>query len=177
MYIVFEGVDNTGKSTQIELVSERISLILKRKGLDVPVLKIAEEEIDKNTVHNPDDGGEMALRYALQRRILLKDYSDELCYNNPSILLSDRSYYSSMAYQGEWVKQLNEFVPKPNLIFFFDRGEPEDEGLKYVYNNYFNVLPLSTIHVNTKKHSIVSTTDYITRKILEKWNKLFNDNE
>lgn len=173
MYIVFEGIDNSGKTTQLELVRERLEILMKINCINFPLITLAEPELNPDDVVDKNDNIELALRFALQRRLLLKEHLDDLAHNSPSIVLSDRSYYSSMAYQGEWVKHLNNHVPKPSMIFFFDAGKPEDESLTVVYNNYFNVLPLSTIYVNTKNYSLTNTTNYIVGKILGKWNRLF----
>lgn len=178
MYIVFEGIDNSGKSTQIELVKERLKLIFKQHGIDINVISISEPELEE--VVDPQDEVELTLRFALQRRLLHKKYPSDLFRDtNPVIVLSDRSFYSSLAYQGYcehmklWIRNVNEFVSEPSIVFFFDRGDGDDWVTRSAYKHYFEVLPLSAVYVDTKNHSLSQTTEYICNKILGKWNKRF----
>ena len=181
MYIVFEGIDGTGKSTQIELVKERLQFLLHKNNYNINITTIAEPELED--IVNEGDWIELALRFALQRRILLdkEPVSSNMMDYEPHIILSDRSFYSSLAYQGysdttvDYIRSLNFFVPEPSQIFFLDNGIPDDSELEDVRNNYFNILPLSTVYVNTKKYSITQTTEFITNKILKKWNSLFQN--
>lgn len=181
MYVVFEGVDESGKSTQIELVKERLDLIFKDNGYNLSVIPIAEPEL-VDVVDESDDV-ELVLRFALQRRILHNKYpSYHFQDSSPTIMLSDRSYYSSLAYQSrvneelgsQFIEVVNSFVSRPVLVFYFDNGAC-DGYLEDVKKEYLNVLPLSTVYVNTEKYSIAETTSFISKKIIEKWNELFEN--
>lgn len=182
MYIVFEGIDGCGKTTQTELVRERLELLFKSNDfLTKPENIITINEPELGDVVNEEDIVELTLRFALQRRVIHRKYDP--CFFKShcrNIVISDRSFYSSLAYQGissdfqQWIREVNRFIDKPQLVFFFDNG-CEDNELKSVYNNYFSVLPFNSVYVNTKKYSITDTTKYITNKILEKWDETIND--
>lgn len=181
MYIIFEGVDNTGKSTQIKLVKERLDIIFKDKGYDIPVIPIAEPELED--VVDENDSVELVLRFALQRRLLHNKYPPHyFLESNQTIILSDRSWYSSLSYQNEvnneldshYIETVNSFVSKPALIFYFDKKTYED-SLSDVKKKYLNVLPLSTVYVNTEELSIADTTNFISGKIIERWTELFEN--
>ncbi|MBR6728405.1 MAG: dTMP kinase [Clostridia bacterium] len=129
--IVFEGIDGCGKSTQIKMLAEA----LRRQGREVAV---TAEPTDTETGKmlrralsgaTPATPCQMAAMFTLDRIVhntaeggindTLKQGMD---------MLSDRYYYSSLAYQGslcdyEWVKGMNVSCPdirKPDLCIFLD---------------------------------------------------------
>lgn len=179
MYFVFEGIDGTGKSTQISLVKEKLKMYFKRPDRqDVEIITIAEPELTE--VVDERDDVELTLRFALQREILFNSLTQK--YNtqnifddfNPTIVLSDRSYYSSLAYQSNYIhtediRNINRFVPEPTLIFFFDNGKADDFHLEAVRQKYYKTLPLSSIMVDTKNHSVDETTEHIVNNIMKVW--------
>lgn len=183
MYIVFEGVDGSGKSTQLELVRERLELIFREEGYDIGVVTMAEPELD--CVVDVEDDVELTLRFALQRRLLHKRFPAKIFFDNiPTIVLSDRSFLSSLAYQchipdvcRDYVRVVNSFVHAPCLVFFFDSGVCDDCSLERVRENYFSVLPFNAVYVDTCNHSVVETTDFIVGVIVEKWKELFENKD
>lgn len=131
-FIVFEGIDGSGKTTQARLLAE----VLKKKGRSV---RLTAEPTDLPTGRALRDalGGrvsksecEMAVLF-VQDRIahniqptdgivaLLESGVDVIC---------DRYYYSTLAYQGQstdyaWVKAMNLRCPqitKPDLCIYVD---------------------------------------------------------
>ena len=129
--IVFEGIDGCGKSTQIQMLAEA----LRQKGREVVT---SAEPTDTET-------GKM-LRRALSGAVAATPCQmaamftlDRIVHNTAeggiaqtlargADMLSDRYYYSSLAYQGSlcdyrWVKGMNVDCPdirKPDLCIFLD---------------------------------------------------------
>ena len=154
MYIVFEGIDGAGKSTQIQILKEW----LQDNGLEVETLvEPTDSEIGKlirKLLRNPNAETEtmqktLGLLFAADRMLIM----DKL--NNDKIFISDRSFISSLAYQEplEWIKEINSYVKKPDLVLLLDlsidnsakrfSGEDEFENkefLKTVKSNYLNII-------------------------------------
>ena len=135
--ISFEGIDGTGKTTQIELLKK----YLVGKGFKVNVRsypvydsffgkEIGKQLSNKNTDYNIDPRS-MALWYAMDRWNDRKNFieTDE----ETDILLLNRYTLSSMVYQviraGEsnelkdWIENLEHVIlnlPRPDLYLIFD---------------------------------------------------------
>ncbi len=126
--IVFEGIDGSGKSTQIQILRN----ILSDKGLDVVVFREPSQspwgKKIKEKAAFPD-----SLTPEEELELFLKDRKDNVKKNlKPSlaknkIILLDRYYFSTMAYQGakgldvEKIRQMNEsFAIRPDLVFILD---------------------------------------------------------
>ena len=159
MFISFEGIDGSGKSTIAKLVDEK----LKSEGYETVLtrepggVKIAEDIraiiLDKNNV-NLDDHTE-ALLFAAARRQHLKEKIIPALKEN-KIVLTDRYIDSSLAYQGggkklgvDEVYKINIFATDnllPNLTILFDMDPIE--ALKRIdknKNREVNRLDLETI--------------------------------
>ncbi len=135
-FIVFEGIDGSGKSTQIQNISKR----LKAENLKV------------YTTFEPTDGpvgslirkmlsGEIATDQRTIASLFAADRTDHLTnqkngikqkVDQGEIVLCDRYYFSSYAYHAqyidmEWVihtNSLNAEILKPDLTIFID-ADPE----------------------------------------------------
>jgi dTMP kinase len=131
-FIVFEGIDGSGKSTQIRMLAEK----LKENGREVYMTAEPTATVSGGLLRDALSGVskrsacELAALFLLDRinhnvteaggieRMLRAGY-DVIC---------DRYYYSSIAYQGsetdfEWVKTLNVSCPeirRPDLCIFLD---------------------------------------------------------
>ena len=159
MFISFEGIDGSGKSTIAKLVGEK----LKSEGYETVLtrepggVKIAEDIraiiLDKNNV-NLDDHTE-ALLFAAARRQHLKEKIIPALKEN-KIVLTDRYIDSSLAYQGggkklgvDEVYKINIFATDnllPNLTILFDMDPIE--ALKRIdknKNREVNRLDLETM--------------------------------
>ena len=122
MYIVFEGIDGAGKSTQIQMLKEW----LEANGFRVDTLvEPTDSEVGKlirEILQRPDATTErlqktLALLFAADRMLIMDRLEDE-----SKIIISDRSFISSLAYQepAEWVEVLNRYAKKPDLIILLD---------------------------------------------------------
>ena len=141
LFIVMEGPDGSGKSTQIELLSEYLSglgkscLITREPG----GTEIGEQI--RQVILNPDNKAmsevtEMLL-YAAARAQLMKEKIIP-ALESGHVVLSDRFLDSSLVYQGiarglgiDTVRSVNGLgigEYSPDLVFFLDL--PEEEGIR-----------------------------------------------
>ena len=141
LFVVMEGPDGSGKSTQIELLSEYLSglgkscLITREPG----GTEIGEQI--RQVILNPDNKAmsevtEMLL-YAAARAQLMKEKIIP-ALESGHVVLSDRFLDSSLVYQGiarglgiDTVRSVNGLgigEYSPDLVFFLDL--PEEEGIR-----------------------------------------------
>ena len=122
MYIVFEGIDGAGKSTQIRMLKEW----LEANGFRVETLvEPTDSEVGKlirQILQHPDAKTDrfqktLGLLFAADRMLITDKLEDE-----SKIIISDRSFISSLAYQepAEWVEVLNRYAKKPDLLILLD---------------------------------------------------------
>lgn len=122
MYIVFEGIDGAGKSTQIRLLKEW----LEANGFRVETLvEPTDSEVGKlirKILQRPDATTDrvqktLGLLFAADRMLIMDKLEDE-----SKIIISDRSFISSLAYQEpvEWIEVLNKYAKKPDLLILMD---------------------------------------------------------
>ncbi|MBQ2666657.1 dTMP kinase [Methanobrevibacter sp.] len=122
MYIVFEGIDGAGKSTQIRMLKEW----LEANGFRVETLvEPTDSEVGKlirKILQRPDAQSDnvqrtLGLLFAADRMLIMDKLDDE-----SKIIISDRSFISSMAYQepAEWIEVLNRYAKKPDLLILLD---------------------------------------------------------
>lgn len=130
MFIVLEGIDGCGKTTQLQFIKEYFEenfpdkkVIVTREpgGTDCPV----SEEIRNVILNNEMNEYTRALLYAASRyehQLKIKEWLDK-----DYIVICDRYIYSSLAYQSNKdlsideilsINRYNEIV-KPDLILFF----------------------------------------------------------
>lgn len=135
MYIVLEGIDGTGKTTQTKLLEEH----LKKDGYQVEtVVEPTKSDIGKlirvqlkNEESTQDTNQQiLALLFAADR-LTLKDKILEVKGDMAKFILSDRSFYSSIAYQDnpnidlQWLRKVNNYTPQPDMMILLDLDENE----------------------------------------------------
>ena len=127
-FIVFEGIDGAGKSTQIALLRaalEKMGYTVHQTAepTDLPTGKMLRAALAGK---DPRSACEMATLFVLDRIAHNKEIEKALSAGE--IVICDRYYYSSLAYQGslcdyQWVKSMNVDCPeirRPDLCVFLD---------------------------------------------------------
>ncbi len=141
LFIVFEGLDGSGKSTQQQLLnnklqSEKISSISFREpGSTVIGDKIAEI-LQSDQKLSPLS--ELLLFYVSRSAMVEEKIKSAL--ENHEVVICDRYFYSSIAYQGygrgidiNFINEINDKVVKnivPDLIFYMDINWDEKKNRK-----------------------------------------------
>ncbi len=125
--IVFEGIDGTGKSTQITLLARHLenigfSVVITREPTDGPYgKKIRKLYVNREQVSQQD---ELELFLADRREHVDKLILPSL--QQGKIVLCDRYYLSTAAYQGANgfdpldIIRLNDFAPTPDIALLFE---------------------------------------------------------
>jgi dTMP kinase len=139
LFIVFEGVDGAGKTTQVHLLDER----LRQEGYDVLCLKEPTEGPWGQKLRQLAQHGRQAISPATELEWFLQDRREDVERNiqpalaRRQIVVLDRYYFSTMAYQGalqlnpEEILARNEaFAPPPDLLFLLHL--PAAQGLQRV---------------------------------------------
>jgi dTMP kinase len=127
-FIVLEGVDGAGKTTQAKLLAEALrergyEVVLTQEPSDGPIGEKIRRYLLGGSRHlTPEE--ELALFMADRREHVEKVIRPAL--DEGLIVISDRYYFSSAAYQGalgldpeEILTAHKEFAPPPDLVFFF----------------------------------------------------------
>lgn len=125
MYICLEGIDGSGKSTQIKLLSDW----LEDSGFNViPIFEPTDSQVGRlirKMLQNPNATNDyfqktLALLFAADRILLMDKISKSEKAGN--IVISDRCFYSSMVYQNgeEWISEINKYAKKPDIVLLMD---------------------------------------------------------
>ena len=128
-FIVFEGIDGAGKSTQVALLTKRLEALghdvhLTAEPTALPSGKAIREALSGSVKKSEC---EMAAMFTLDRIAHNKEELVPLT-NEGKTVICDRYYYSSLAYQGQatdygWVKTMNLTCPEikhPDLCIYLD---------------------------------------------------------
>lgn len=135
MYIVLEGIDGAGKSTQTELLQQ---WLIKEGYITKKIVEPTTSDIGKlirKELLNPESTNDinqqrLTLLFAADRLTLKKEIL-EAKNNKNKIIISDRSFYSSICYQNnstiepEWIRQVNTHTPRPDLTILLDLSAEE----------------------------------------------------
>jgi len=153
VFIVFEGIDGSGKSTHIKKLANEL------RNIGYYVIETAEPSKDEigsfiRRYAKRNDGRlpveVEALLFAADRRMHLKNVI-EPALRNGHIVISDRYLHSTLAYQGAlglelgWIRELNRFAMKPDLTILL------------------NILPEFSLQRMKRKKTVFEETDYLSK--------------
>ena len=160
LLVVFEGLDRSGKSTQVKLLADALNL------------NKSKSEIWRYPNRSTSIGG--LINDYLCKKIELDDHAVHLLFSanrwetvsqmksklNAGInLIVDRYAYSGVAYTSakegfdlEWCKQCDRGLPKPDLVFFLDTKIDEVERRQnFGDERYENIEFQKKVYSNFKK--------------------------
>ena len=127
IFIVLEGIDGTGKSTQSKRLGEYFEaqgreVVLSREPTDGPWGKKLRESMTAGRLSAEDE-----LQYFLNDRRQHVEEVIKPALQNGKVVILDRYYFSTMAYQGARgfdpieIRRMNEeFAPQPDLLLILD---------------------------------------------------------
>lgn len=136
--VVFEGLDGSGTTTQMQLLAEKCDRELRAcratfEPTDKPIGRLVRAVLKKQIVTTPLA---LAMLYAADREDHLYNpiYGMVHEMEKGKLVICDRYIYSSLAYQGvecplDKVRELNQF-PAPQYLFFIDT--PVDECIRRI---------------------------------------------
>ena len=135
--IAIEGIDGSGKTTIAKFLEEE----LRKIGYDVVKFKEPTDSEYGMKIRKILKERNLSPREELE--LFLRDRELDVCDNilpalkSGKIVIMDRYYYSTIAYQGalgldvEEIKELNKKFPKPDLVLILDvRPEKALERIK-----------------------------------------------
>jgi dTMP kinase len=127
LFIVIEGIDGTGKSTQARRLGEWFEkqgreVVISREPTDGPWGKKLRESAATGRLSPEDE-----LQYFLNDRRQHVDEKIAPALASGKVVILDRYYFSTMAYQGargfdpaEIRRRNEEFAPVPDLLLILD---------------------------------------------------------
>lgn len=126
-FLVLEGLDGSGITTQAEMLrmwceARGIPVYVTKEPSEGPVGVLIKSALKKRISFDPET---MALLFAADR---LDHVSNEISpqLNNGKVVVSDRYYLSSLAYQSveagdfDWMRAINSKAPHPDLTVYID---------------------------------------------------------
>lgn len=153
LFIVFEGIDGSGTSTQAELLkkyflSQGKSALTSPEPSNSPIGKLIREILKNQIItikdsHKFDE--QMAYLFAADRYChLYNDLDGVIKLLQENIVISTRYYFSSLAYHChspedfEWVGSLNKKFPNPDLVIYIN--VPIEVSLKRLDNREYREI-------------------------------------
>ncbi len=166
VFIVFEGIDGSGKSTHIKALAEEL------RGRGYSVLQTSEPSKDRigNFIRRYAERNDSRLTPETEALLFAADRFEhvktviEPALKRGRIVISDRYFYSSLAYQGagglevDWIREMNRFAPKPDLGILLD------------------ILPEFSLQRVNRRKTVFEDSDYL-RKVRNIYLQLVEEGE
>ena len=120
-FVVLEGIDGSGKTTQARLLAERLGAVFTREPTDGVVEGVLRDAVELRVALDPVT---MALGFAADRADHVAWIRHELAEERS--VVCDRYVLSSLAYQPrgavteDWLRSLNRHAPEPDVTVFLD---------------------------------------------------------
>jgi dTMP kinase len=183
MYICLEGIDGSGKSTQIELLVKwldecGIEVLMVFEPTGSPAGKLIREMLQNPNATKNNFQNTLALLFAADRIILMDKI--EKAEKEGKIVISDRCFYSSMAYQndGDWIGTINKFAKRPDLVLLLDidpetaisrcEGFEDIDFLIKIRERYLKLADKQDFMVVNAKNGLNKVHDDIKRVVARK---------
>ena len=161
MFVVFEGLDGSGTSTQLERIGAWLGCFTTFEPTNGPIGALIREKLREGGFSNET----MALLFAADRKEHNKQIKNQLEQNRT--VICDRYVYSSLAYQSsigvsmDLIKKINEDCIKPNLILYFKiSAEDCAERMTSRKKDYFENIELQK-KVETAYQTVLSDTSNV----------------
>lgn len=132
LFIVFEGLDGSGKSTQISMLKDKLKLMGRKVYVTAEPTNSATGGLIRDTLSNnyKREPSELASLFLTDRisHNVNPVWGIQKFLQNGTDIICDRYYYSSFAYQGlgtnlQWIMDMNLNCPqimKPDLCIYLD---------------------------------------------------------
>lgn len=166
VFIVFEGIDGSGKSTHIKALAKEL------KGRGYNVIQTSEPSKDRigNFIRRYAERNDHRLTPETEALLFAADRFEhvmtvvEPALKRGRIVISDRYLYSSLAYQGaggldlDWIREMNRFAPKPDLGILLD------------------LLPEFSLQRVERRKTVFEVSDYL-RKVRDVYLRLVEEGD
>ncbi len=164
-FIVFEGIDGSGLSTQSNLLKEYLTktsakILLTKEPTNGMIGMLIRSTLRKRIKF---DDTTLALLFAADRT----DHLANIKFNNYDYVISDRYYISNFAYQSQTIDlnfliEINKFARKPDLVIFLD-VKPETCIERITHNRDHIELYENIEKLRATKENYLKILDYLRK--------------